>query len=198
MSTQVVDRANIIFIFYGNSKTHRFQLLTFIGSIVSLLFLNSSKSYGCQRMYLTRSMESSFFLHSSESHSRKTPTVDGKHSIFIFLGSFESYGFQRRQLTRSIASSYFFGSSESHGRSMWVGSISVVLSQKIKQQKTKIFTKILNFAKSSYIIFCVKISHYFNYTYCLQEQSTHFGLEVSAQFLLENHTRKISNINIDF
>ena len=48
---------------------------------------------------------------------------------------------------------------------------------------------------------------YSHYTYCLQEESTHFGLRVSTYFYLEvlpeffgtkDHARKIDNILKDF
>ena len=84
------------------------------------------------------------------------------------------------------------------------------------QEKSAIFTKILNYTKSSCIIFCVKRSRYSHYTHCSQEKLTHFGLrvsipkdanvseyahygvEVSAQFGIKNHKRKIRNILKDF
>ena len=45
------------------------------------------------------------------------------------------------------------------------------------------------------MIFYIKMSQYSHYTYCLQEESTHFGLrvsthfgfEVSGQLAIENH-----------
>ena len=48
------------------------------------------------------------------------------------------------------------------------------------------------------------MSLYSNYTYCLEEESTHFGLRVSThfevfgQFVIENHKRKTGNIHRDF
>ena len=55
----------------------------------------------------------------------------------------------------------------------------------------------------SCIIVCAKMSRYFYYTYCLQEELTYFdlkeltnfGLKVSAQFEPKNHTRNIINIH---
>ena len=69
-----------------------------------------------------------------------------------------------------------------------------------------IFRKTLNYTKSSGIIICAKISRYSHYTYCPQEESTHFGLRVSTNFSLEvsvdfgpkKYTRKIPNVHRDF
>ena len=47
--------------------------------------------------------------------------------------------------------------------------------------KLAIFTKI--------IIFCAKMSRYFHFTYCLQEEPTHFGLRLSTYFNLEVSTQ---------
>ena len=60
---------------------------------------------------------------------------------------------------------------------------------------TRKISKILYYTKSSYIIFYAEMSRYPHYTYCLQEESTHFalrvstyfGMEVSRQFVVENH-----------
>ena len=43
------------------------------------------------------------------------------------------------------------------------------VSPKITKEKLAKFTKILNYTKCSCTIFCVKISQYFNYNFCLQE-----------------------------
>ena len=43
----------------------------------------------------------------------------------------------------------------------------------IIQEKSAIFTNILNYTKSPCIIFCTKLSQYCHYTNCLQEESTH-------------------------
>ena len=61
-------------------------------------------------------------------------------------------------------------------------------------------------AKSSCITFYAKIYRYFHYTYCLHEESTHFGLglsvhfdlEVAGHFGIENCKQKLSNIHKDF
>ena len=59
--------------------------------------------------------------------------------------------------------------------------------------------KFFNYTKSSCIIFYDRMFRCSHYTYCLQEESTHFCLEVSAQlFSTKNHTRKISKILKDF
>ena len=65
--------------------------------------------------------------------------------------------------------------------------------------------KILNYTKSSWIIFLDKISQYSQCTYCLQEKLTHFSLGVfkpsvwNHQHSLgpKSHTRKIGNIHED-
>ena len=67
----------------------------------------------------------------------------------------------------------------SHVSSMWVGGIVAVSAQKFIQQILVKLTKILNHTRSSCIIFCA------NDTYYLQEESTHFGLRVSANVGLE-------------
>ena len=75
---------------------------------------------------------------------------------------------------------------------MYIESIGTVWNQKTTQEKSKIFTKMLNYTKSPCIIFCAKMSQYSYYIYCLQKKkkltnfflriSPNFGLEVSAQF----------------
>ena len=75
---------------------------------------------------------------------------------------------------------------------MCIGGIGTVLAQ----HYTKIFMP----------IFCAKIFQYSDYTFCIQKESTHFGLrvsiifslKVSAYFGLKNHARKINNIHLDF
>ena len=59
-----------------------------------------------------------------------------------------------------------------------------ILEQRIRQAKLTKFTKILNYFKSSCIMFCTKMFSYPNYIYFLLENSTHFGLEVSRHFEL--------------
>ena len=90
-------------------------------------------------------------------------------------------------------------------RSMWVEGIRNFLTQKVTQEKSATFTKILSYTNFSCKIFFVEMSRYFYYIYCLQEQSTHFGLKVSIHFDLvsrqfdtENRKQNIDNIDIDF
>ena len=45
--------------------------------------------------------------------------------------------------------------------------------------------KILKYTRSSCIIFYIKISQYSRYIYCLQKESTHFGVKVLTDFGLE-------------
>ena len=78
-------------------------------------------------------------------------------------------------------------------------------SKKITE-KSAIFTKVLNYAKTSGIIFCPKMYQSFQCTYCLQKELTHlsvmvvthFGLKVLGQFGMENRKQKNSNILKDF
>ena len=79
-------------------------------------------------------------------------------------------------------------------------------TQKIIQEKSTKFIKILNYIKSSCITFCVQMSRYSEYIYCLQEISTDFGLKVLINFGLKvlkhfrpkNHRGKIDKIHKDF
>ena len=85
--------------------------------------------------------------------------------------------------------------------SMWVGSIETFWVHRITQEKSAIFTNILNYTNFSCI--CIKMLQYSHYTYCLQEQSTHFGLRVlthfslgaSGQFGIENQKQKVNDIH---
>ena len=70
-------------------------------------------------------------------------------------------------------------------RSMWVGGIDAVWIQQFTQEKSPIFTKSLNYSKSSCILFYAKMFQYFPKIYCLQKESTHFDLRVSTHFGLE-------------
>lgn len=78
----------------------------------------------------------------------------------------------------------------------------LVLWWHYEPKKSAIYAKILNYINFSCIVFCVKISWFSYYIYCLQEEpnhfglrvSTHFGLEVLEQFDIENHKRRIGNI----
>ena len=80
------------------------------------------------------------------------------------------------------------------------------LGSKHLTRKLAIFTKILTYTKSSCIMFYAKTSQYSHNTYCLQKESTHFGLKTSKPFDLEvqhnlglkNHARKISDIHKNF
>ena len=61
--------------------------------------------------------------------------------------------------------------------------------------------KIVNYSKSSYIVFYSKLSKYSHFTYCLQEELTQvslFSLELVEQFGIENHKQKISNTHKGF
>ena len=77
-----------------------------------------------------------------------------------------------------------------------------MLTQKIIQEKLIKFKKILNYIKSSYIIFCAEMFGYSHFLYCLQEESIHFGLRVLKILVWryknilspKNHTRKIDKI----
>ena len=51
--------------------------------------------------------------------------------------------------------------------------------------------KVLNYTKSSNIIFCPKLFWYFQYIYYLQKELTHFGLQVSKHFVFKNSTKQI-------
>ena len=79
-------------------------------------------------------------------------------------------------------------------------------TQKIIQEKSTKFIKILNYIKSSCITFCVQMFRYSEYIHCLQEISTDFGLQVLINFGLKvlkhfrpkNHRGKIDKIHKDF
>ena len=74
-------------------------------------------------------------------------------------------------------------------------SIETVLVEKSYKKNRQDSQRFFNYTKSSCIIFCANIFRYSHYKYYLQEESTYFCLEVSAQFFgTENHTRKIANI----
>ena len=88
-----------------------------------------------------------------------------------------------------------------HHNNMYIGVSGQSGPKKTIKEKFTLFTKVLNYVKSSCIIFYIKMSQYSQYTYCLQKESTHcglrvsthFGLEVLVQFGMENHKRKVSN-----
>ena len=67
----------------------------------------------------------------------------------------------------------------------WGYCIITFWAQKIIQEKSIIFTKVLNYIKSSCIIFCAKMSLYSGYTYCLQRELTHFSLRVSGHIFFK-------------
>ena len=79
------------------------------------------------------------------------------------------------------------------------GVIETFWAQKIIQEKFSRFTKVLNYIKSSCIIFCTKMFGYSHCIYRLQEESIHFSLRVLRNFGLEaskhschkNYRRKI-------
>ena len=84
-------------------------------------------------------------------------------------------------------------------KKFWSGSTSTVWTQKVIQKTSVIFTKILNYTKSSSIIFYTKMSRYSSYTYCYLKHcglsvTTYWGLRVSEQFDIENHKEKIINV----
>ena len=56
-------------------------------------------------------------------------------------------------------------------------------------RKSIAFTKILNYTKSSCIIFYAKMSQYYHYTNLLQKKLLYFGLKVSTSFSLEVWTQ---------
>ena len=88
---------------------------------------------------------------------------------------------------------------------MWV-EVMWHFGQKKHKEKLAIFTKIVNYTNFPCIYFhptfYTNMSGYSNYKHCLQEESTHsnlmisahFGLEVSGQFDIKNCKQKISNI----
>ena len=57
--------------------------------------------------------------------------------------------------------------------------------QKLTQVKQAIFTRNLNYTNFSCIIFCVKMSSYYHYANCFQEESTYFGRRISTHFGLK-------------
>ena len=48
---------------------------------------------------------------------------------------------------------------------MYIRGTGTVLTQKVIQEKSTILTKILNYTKSSCVIFCAKMFRYYYYTY---------------------------------
>ena len=72
-----------------------------------------------------------------------------------------------------------------HYSIIWSGSIQTFWIQKVMQEKWTKFSKNLNYIKSSCITFCAKMFRYSLYMYLLQEESTHFFLEVFKHFGLE-------------
>ena len=60
------------------------------------------------------------------------------------------------------------------------------LVHKIIQDKLAIFSNIFDLYQLLCKMFCTKMFRYSRYTYCLQKDSTRFGLEVSAQFEPKN------------
>ena len=53
---------------------------------------------------------------------------------------------------------------------MSVEGIGTFWAQEIAQEKLAILTKVLNYTKSSCVVLYAKMSQYFHYTYCLQEE----------------------------
>ena len=74
------------------------------------------------------------------------------------------------------------------------------------QENLAIFSKNVNYTKSSCIIFHIRMSKYSYCRYCLQKESTnfslevweHFGLRVSRHFKPKSYTRKNINIHKNF
>lgn len=69
--------------------------------------------------------------------------------------------------------------------SVYVEGIRSVLVQKIMQEKVEIFLKISNYNNLSCIIFCTKLFQYSLCKYCIQGNSTYFGLRVLTNFGLK-------------
>ena len=104
--------------------------------------------------------------------------------------------------------SKYFGLKKSHTKidknpqrmdTLSSGVIEIFWAQIIIQEKFARFKKVLNYIKSSCIIFCAKIFVYSHYIYHVQEESIHFslrvlrnfGLEASKHFGHKNYRRKI-------
>ena len=65
------------------------------------------------------------------------------------------------------------------------GGIGTFSAQKLIQEELTKFTKILNYIKSSCIVFWPKMPGYSHYMYYLQKESTHCDLKVLIKFCLK-------------
>ena len=62
---------------------------------------------------------------------------------------------------------------------MYIRGIEAVWVQKMIQEKSEVFRRVLNYLKFSCILFYTKMSRYSDYTYCIQGKSTNIDPRLS-------------------